>query len=65
VNNAVAGTPPGAISYDAGLQVFFDATQSSATSYCAYFMKGNFEYYKKGPTGVITADATPGATPCA
>jgi type IV pilus assembly protein PilA len=57
VSNALAGTPPGAISYDAGLIANFDATKSTLTSYCVYFKKGNFEYFKLGPTGVITADA--------
>ncbi len=65
VDNAVGGTPPGAISYDAGLKATFDATQSSATSYCVYSSVGGFEYYKLGPSGNITADPTPGATPCA
>jgi type IV pilus assembly protein PilA len=57
VDNALAGSPPGAISYDAGLIALFDATKSTGTSYCVYFKKGNFEYFKLGPTGVITADA--------
>jgi type IV pilus assembly protein PilA len=61
VDNAATG----AISYDQGLKVNFDATQSTATTYCAYWNQGGFEYYKKGPGGNITQDATPGATPCA
>ena len=55
--NTAAGVPPGAISYDAGLIASFDAAQNTATSYCVYFKKGNFEYFKLGPTGTITADA--------
>ncbi|HWG55527.1 MAG TPA: prepilin-type N-terminal cleavage/methylation domain-containing protein [Gaiellaceae bacterium] len=65
LENAAAGTPPGAISYDAGLEVTFDATQSSTTNYCVYSNVGGFEYYKLGPSGNITEDTTPGATPCA
>ena len=65
VNNAAGGSPPGAISYDAGLKASFDATQSSTTSYCVYSNVGGFEYYKLGPSGNITQDATPGATRCA
>jgi type IV pilus assembly protein PilA len=65
VNNAAGGSPPGAISYDAGLKASFDAAQSSTTSYCVYSNVGGFEYYKLGPSGNITQDATPGATPCA
>jgi type IV pilus assembly protein PilA len=65
VHNAVGGTPPGAISYDAGLKASFDSSQSSTTSYCVYSNVGGFEYYKLGPSGNITEDSTPGATPCA
>jgi type IV pilus assembly protein PilA len=65
VNNAAGGSPPGAISYDAGLKASFDATQSSTTSYCVYSNVGGFEYFKLGPSGNITQDSTPGATPCA
>jgi len=65
VNNAAAGSPPGAISYDAGLKATFDATQSSVTSYCVYSNVGGFEYFKLGPAGNIVADATPAASPCA
>jgi type IV pilus assembly protein PilA len=57
--NAATGTPPGAISYDAGLIALFDAAKNTLNSYCVYYKKGNFEYYKLGPTGVITADAAP------
>jgi prepilin-type N-terminal cleavage/methylation domain-containing protein len=56
LDNAVAGTPPGAISYDAGLKANFDATKNTLTSYCVYFKQGNFEYFKLGPTGTITPD---------
>ena len=63
VANAVAGTPPGAISYDAGLVATFDAAQNTATSYCVKSSVGGFEYYKLGPSGTILADATPGSTP--
>jgi prepilin-type N-terminal cleavage/methylation domain-containing protein len=65
VSNTAAGSPPGAISYDQGLKVTFDATQSSATSYCAYWIQGGFEYYKLGPGGNITQDTTVSASPCA
>ncbi len=65
VENPAAGTPPGAISYDAGFNAVFDAAQNTATSYCVYSAVGGFEYYKLGPSGTITEDATPGATPCA
>jgi prepilin-type N-terminal cleavage/methylation domain-containing protein len=65
IQNPLAGTPPGAISYDAGLKIFVDATQSSATSYCIYSDVGASRYYKLGPSGAITADPTPLATPCA
>jgi type IV pilus assembly protein PilA len=65
VDNAAGGSPPGAISYDAGLKATFDASQSSTTSYCVYSNVGGFEYYKLGPSGNITEDTTPGATPCA
>jgi type IV pilus assembly protein PilA len=65
VSNAAAGAPPGAISYDSGLKINFDAAQSTATSYCAYWNQGGFEYYKLGPAANITADATPGASRCA
>jgi len=66
IENAVAGTPPGAISYDAGLIATFpDATLNTATSYCVTSTVGAFEYYKSGPSGAISEDATPGATPCA
>jgi type IV pilus assembly protein PilA len=56
VNNAAGGSPPGAISYDAGLKASFDAAQSTTTSYCVYSNVGGFEYYKLGPSGNITAD---------
>ena len=66
VENAVAGTPPGAISYDAGLNVQWGAAaQNTTTSYCVRSSVGGFEFYKLGPSGTITPDATPGATPCA
>jgi type IV pilus assembly protein PilA len=65
VHNAAGGSPPGAISYDAGLKATFDASQSSTTSYCVYSNVGGFEYYKLGPSGNITEDTTPAATPCA
>jgi type IV pilus assembly protein PilA len=63
VNNAAAGTPPGAISYDAGLVATFDATQSTAATYCVYSTVGGFTYYKLGPSGAILAD-TDASTPC-
>ena len=65
VNNAAAGTPPGAISYDAGLVAVFDAAQSSTTTYCVYSSVGGFRYHKLGPSGAITQDLTPLASPCA
>ena len=65
VDNAAGGSPPGAISYDAGLKASFDATQSTTTSYCVYSQVGGFAYYKLGPSGNITEDSTPTATPCA
>jgi type IV pilus assembly protein PilA len=68
VNNAAAGTPPGAISYDAGLKVTFDATQSTGgvgATYCVYSDVGGFRYHKLGPSGSITQDITPLASPCA
>jgi len=65
VENTAAGTPPGAVSYDAGLVAQFDGSQNTATSYCVYSNVGGFEYYKLGPSGTITQDTTPGATPCA
>ena len=67
VDNAAAGTPPGAISYDAGLKATFDAgaehgagapTASTATSAAS-------DYHKLGPSGTITQDPTPRASPCA
>ncbi len=68
-NNTYVGVEnaaTGAIIYDAGLQVTWGtAAQQTATSYCVTSNKGGFEYYKLGPAGLITADATPGATPCA
>lgn len=57
VDNAAAGTPPGAISYDAGLLAQFDGTQSTTTTYCVYSKVGGFEYFKLGPAGVISPDA--------
>ena len=57
VHNAATGTPPGAISYDAGLLAQFDATQSTVSTYCVYSKVGGFEYFKLGPSGAITADA--------
>ena len=57
--DGVDNLPDGALSYDAGLIAQFDATKNTLTSYCVYFKKGNFEYYKAGPTGVITADSAP------
>ena len=68
VNNAAAGTPPGAISYDAGLNVTFDATQSTGgvgATYCVYSTVGGYRYHKLGPSGAITQDITPTASPCA
>jgi prepilin-type N-terminal cleavage/methylation domain-containing protein len=64
VSNAAAGSPPGAISYDAGLKASFDAAQSTSTMYCVYSNVGGFEYFKLGPAGNITEDTSPGATPC-
>ncbi len=64
VQNAAAGTPPGAISYDAGLLATFpDATLNTLTSYCVVSTVGGFTYYKSGPSGAILADTT-AATPC-
>ena len=51
VNNAAAGTPPGAISYDAGLKATFDAAQSSTTSYCVYSDVGGFRVPQARPVG--------------
>ena len=65
VNNTAVGTPPGAIAYDAGLKVTFDAAQSSTTMYCVYSDVGGYRYHKAGPSGNITQDLTPLATPCA
>jgi type IV pilus assembly protein PilA len=65
VSNLASATPPGAISYDAGLVAVFDATQSTASMYCVYSDVGGFRYHKAGPSGAITADATPTASPCA
>ena len=45
--------------YDAGLIAQFDAAKNTLNSYCVYYKKGNFEYYKSGPTGVISADTAP------
>jgi type IV pilus assembly protein PilA len=65
VDNAVGGTPPGAISYDAGLVATFpNPALNTTTSYCVVSSVGGFEYFKAGPSGVITQDLTPGATPC-
>ena len=64
VEGAATDTPPGAISYDAGLVAVFDGTQSSTTTYCVYSNVGGFEYFKLGPSGTITEDTSPGATPC-
>ena len=60
VHNTAVGTPPGAISYDAGLKAVFDNTQSSHhASYCVYSDVGGFRYHKLGPSGNITQDLTP------
>jgi type IV pilus assembly protein PilA len=60
VENAAAGTPPGAISYDAGLNVSWGAAGlQTATSYCVYSTVptvGGFTYFKSGPSGAITQD---------
>jgi type IV pilus assembly protein PilA len=65
VGNASGGSPPGAISYDAGLIATFpDATLNTATSYCVISAVGGFTYFKSGPAGAITEDTTPAATPC-
>ncbi|MDX6397726.1 MAG: hypothetical protein QOJ43_1134, partial [Gaiellaceae bacterium] len=62
VDNATTGAKV----YDAGLNVTWGApTQQTLTSYCVKSNVGGFEYYKSGPAGLITLDATPGATPCA
>jgi type IV pilus assembly protein PilA len=65
IENAAAGTPPGAISYDAGLKIFVDPVQSNTTNYCIFSDVGGFRYYKRGPSGAILQDLTPAATPCA
>ena len=68
VHNVALGTPPGAISYDAGLKATFDSAQSTGgvgATYCVYSSVGGFEYYKLGPSGSVLPDPTPGATPCA
>ena len=61
VTNAAAGSPPGAVSYDAGLNVSWGgAALQTATSYCVYSTvpaAGGFTYFKSGPSGAITADA--------
>jgi type IV pilus assembly protein PilA len=67
VDNALAGTPPGAISYDAGLKAVFDAAQSTGgvgATYCVYSDVGGYRYGKLGPSGSILLDATPLASPC-
>ena len=65
VGNALAGTPPGAISYDAGLVATFpDPTLNTTTSYCVVSSVGGFTFYKSGPSGLIVQDTTPLATPC-
>ena len=64
VENAANGTPPGAISYDAGLKAQFDSTQNTGTSYCVYSVVGGYEYFKEGPQGQITQDTTVDATHC-
>ncbi len=68
-NNTYVGlesTTNGAITYDAGLKVTFDTTQNTATSYCVQSANlGGFRYFKLGPAGQITEDATPTASPCA
>jgi type IV pilus assembly protein PilA len=64
LENAAAGTPPGAVSYDAGLKVSFDSAQNSASSYCVFSQVGGFEYFKEGPAGQITEDTTVDATHC-
>lgn len=60
VTNTAAGTPPGAISYDAGLNVLWGgAALQTATSYCVYSTVpavGGFTFFKSGPSGAITAD---------
>ena len=38
---------------------------SSTTTYCAYSTVGGFRYHKLGPSGAITQDLTPTASPCA
>ena len=68
-NNTYVGVEDpatGAKQYDAGMIVTWGtAAQQTATSYCVTSYVGGFEYFKAGPSGVITEDATPGATPCA
>jgi prepilin-type N-terminal cleavage/methylation domain-containing protein len=68
VGNLLGGTPPGAISYDAGLVATFpDATLNTGgvgASYCVQSTVGGFTYFKSGPSGLIVNDATPLATPC-
>ena len=68
VHNTAVATPPGAISYDAGLKATFDATQSTGgvgATYCVYSDVGGFRYHKAGPSGTITQDLTPLLSPCA
>jgi type IV pilus assembly protein PilA len=66
VEGAANATPPGAISYDAGLNVTFDAAQSTGgtgATYCVYSTVSGFTFYKLGPSGSIVPD-TDAATPC-
>jgi type IV pilus assembly protein PilA len=65
IDNGAGDTPPGIVSYDQALEVTIDATQSTGSTYCIYSNVGGEEYYKLGPAGEITPDATPGASPCA
>jgi type IV pilus assembly protein PilA len=66
VENGAADSPPGAISYDAGLEATFpDASMNTGTSYCVVSTVGGFTYFKSGPQGAITEDTNGAATPCA
>ena len=49
----------GAISYDAGLNIFVDPLQSSTTNYCIFSNVGAFRFYKLGPSGAILQDPDP------
>lgn len=52
-------------SYDPGVKISLDPSQEDGSTYCIYSKVGSFVYFKRGPSGEITEDPTPLASPCA